>query len=139
MGWWFDAAVVAMFRDQPSDLFLAHYDSEPTLPIRHYAVLALVGRSSEIRQVDVDRMSAFGLASEPINPAGTLLYRAWIPIQIVVNHVSAVAMQVNTFPHHLTADENIWKKGCVEGPHQAGAGFTLCLTCRYLDVGEGQN
>ena len=78
MWWRVDAAVVAMFRDQAADLFLPHYDSEPTLPIRHYAVLALVGRSGEVRQVDVDRMSAFGLASDHRRQQRVLHSTVWL-------------------------------------------------------------
>ena len=59
-----------------------------------------------------------GLTAETINAAGTLLDRAWIPIEIVVNHMPAEPVQVDALSHDLTAHKDVGEEWRVERTHQ---------------------
>jgi len=70
------------------------------LAIRHYFVLSFIGRAVETRDVDDDRLPAFGLTSKSIDTASSLLNLARTPVQIVMNDVTAKALKIDALSHY---------------------------------------
>ena len=126
-------------RDQALHFLLTHHDSEPAFAIGHDAILPLVGSAGEIGQVHKNGMPSFGLAAEPINATRALFDRAGVPIEIVMDHVTAVPMEVDAFTHNLTANQNIGKEWGVERPHEPAAHVAMRLPGCQLDVRKRQH
>ena len=125
--------------NQFCDRFLPHHDTEPPLAIRHYLILSLVGSTGEIREIDDNRLTAFGLAGQPIDSARPLLDRARVPGQIVMYHVAAESLEVDPFAHDLTTDQDVRVERCVERLHETPTTFACRLTGRNLHVRQRES
>lgn len=80
-----------------------------------FLIHALVVGASEERHADFEKHPAGclrsvpfakGLAADAVGAAGALFENGGIPRQIIVNHVPAVTMQVNTFLADRGADQD---------------------------------
>ncbi|KKL05155.1 hypothetical protein LCGC14_2608880 [marine sediment metagenome] len=60
---WILVLLTVLLRDQSGNFLLAHYDSEPTFPVCHHAVLAFVRRTCKVRQVHGNWVSALRFAA----------------------------------------------------------------------------
>ena len=76
---------------------------EPLFAVRHDAILPLVGSAGEVGQIDHDGLASFGLASDPVDAAGSLFDGARIPCEIMVNHMAAEPLQVDAFEEAKSA------------------------------------
>jgi hypothetical protein len=54
----------------------------------------------------------------------------------MMNHISAVTMQVDSFSHHFAANQDVWKKRRVERSHETRTLVAIRLAGRLLDIGE---
>ena len=54
-----------------------------------------------VGKVDVNRMFAFGLAADAVDPSGPLFDVARVPSKVAVDHVATIVLKVYALSHHL--------------------------------------
>jgi hypothetical protein len=92
-----------------------------------------------------------GLASDAVGPTGALLKHGGIPCKVVMDHVTAVPMEVNSLLPHLSAYQDLGQEWSIEtvedavagGNHVAAAAFyqsnelLVAQACRLVEGSPG--
>lgn len=93
------------------DFILTHDDAEPLFPVGHHPKLTLIGRPVDVGKKDANGMLPLRFAGDPVDPTCSLFNVAGIPGEVVVDDMAAITLKVDSFTHHLAANEDVWKKG----------------------------
>ena len=90
----------------------AHDNTEPPFAVHDNSVLLFVLSLREIRQIQLNRLSAlFDLAPNPVNPPCALFEVTGIPAEIVMDDITTEPVQIDAFRHYAAGDQELRKNG----------------------------
>jgi len=72
---------------------------------------------------------------DAVHSSGALFDVAWIPAQIVMQHMAAVEVQIDTFGKDARRHENVGIEGSVEAEHQSLPSILSGVALDKTDVG----
>jgi hypothetical protein len=115
---------------------LAHDDLKPPRAIGDDAVHLFVSRALEVRQEDMNALAIrFGSAPKSIDAACSLLERARVPAEVMMDDMATVEVEVEAFGHDLARDENFGQERTVEAEKPSVPSFRWCFTeCFFNDA-----
>src|SRR4029453_812578 len=73
------------------------------------------------------------LATNTVQPSSSLFEGARVPAQVMVDDVTAEAVQVHSLTKDSTADQDLWEEGTVEGQHETLAHVAWRFSVDHTD------
>jgi hypothetical protein len=66
--------------------------------------LTFISSPSKVRKINENGLAAFSFATEAVDTACALLDRTRVPGEIMVYHMAAESLKINSLSHNLAAD-----------------------------------